>query len=474
MNHLRLIASFLLALALCACASSPSASQKADDGHTAQSDPVETDTRKPETESASLSPLHADGPQLMDDRNQPVVLQGYSTFGINYKPEYVNENTFRFLKEEMGSQVIRLAMYTADNNGYCTGGDQEQLEGLIDKGVQAAVATGQYVIIDWHILSDGNPAQYQDQARAFFQKVSRKYAGNPAVIYELCNEPNGSDVTWPVVKSYAESVIQEIRANDKNALILVGTPQWDQAETEAGKDLLKDAGNMMYTVHFYAATHKDQQRQDLSTAYDQKLPMFVSEFGITEASGNGALDEQSGQTWIDLLDQDKISRVAWATSDKDEASSIFRPGTNPDSPSLSDLTEWGQWLRKAYTGKDTSDAKDSQDTSGSSEKTAELKSGDNELDVSLRQSNTWNSDGMVFTQFDLTLTNHSDQPVTGWSEVLNFTKEVSIDQSWNGDISASGNTVTVKPGQYHATIQAGESVKDIGFIVKSGGVVKQK
>ncbi|WP_304424380.1 cellulase family glycosylhydrolase [Faecalibaculum rodentium] len=472
MKHLRIIASFPLAAALCACA--PAAGPQAGDAKPAQSEPLNDTTGEPETESATLSPLHVDGPQLLDDRNQPVILQGYSTFGINYKPEYVNENTFRFLKEEMGSQVIRLAMYTADSNGYCTGGDQEQLEGLIDKGVQAAVATGQYVIIDWHILSDGNPAQYQDQARAFFQKVTRKYAGNPAVIYELCNEPNGRDVTWPVVKSYAEAVIQEIRANDKNALILVGTPQWDQAETEAGKDLLKDAGNMMYTVHFYAATHKDQQRQDLSTAYDQKLPMFVSEFGFTEASGNGALDEQSGQTWIDLLDQDKISRVAWATSDKDEASSIFRPGTNPDSPSLSDLTEWGQWLRKAYTGKDTSEEKDSQDTSGSSEKTAELKSGDNELEVSLRQSNTWNSDGMVFTQFDLTLTNHSDQPVTGWSEALQFTKDVTINQSWNGEISASGSTVTVNPGQYHATIQAGESVKDIGFIVKSDGMVEQK
>lgn len=472
MKHLRIIASFPLAAALCACA--PAAGPQAGDAKPAQSEPLNDTTGEPETESVTLSPLHVDGPRLMDDRNQPVVLQGYSTFGINYKPEFVNENTFRFLKEEMGSQVIRLPMYTADNNGYCTGGDQEQLEGLIDKGVQAAVATGQYVIIDWHILSDGNPAQYQDQARAFFQKVSRKYAGNPAVIYELCNEPNGREVTWPVVKSYAEAVIQEIRANDKNALILVGTPQWNQAETEAGKDLLKDAGNMMYTVHFYAATHKDQQRQDLSTAYDQKLPMFVSEFGFTEASGNGALDEQSGQTWIDLLDQDKISRVAWATSDKDEASSIFKPGTDPDSPSLSDLTEWGQWLRKAYTGKDTSEEKDSQDTSGSSEKTADATSGESGLEATLKQSNTWNSDGMTFTQFDLTLTNHSNQPVTGWSEALQFTKDVTINQSWNGEISASGSTVTVNPGQYHATIQAGESVKDIGFIVKSDGMVEQK
>lgn len=453
MKHLRIIASFPLAAALCACASSPSASQKADDGHTAQSDPVETDTRKPGTESASLSPLHADGTQLLDAQNDPVVLQGYSTFGINSKPEFVNENTFRFLKEEMGSQVIRLAMYTADSNGYCTSGSQDELETLIDKGVQAATATGQYVIIDWHILSDGNPAQYQGQAKDFFGTVSRKYAGNPAVIYEICNEPNGSDVTWPVVKSYAEAVIPEIRANDKNALILVGTPV-GQMETEAAKDPLKDAGNVMYTVHFYAAAHKDQQRQDLRTAHEEKLPMFVSEFGITEASGNGTLDEQSGQAWIDLLDQDRISRVAWAISDKEEASSIFKPGTDPDSPSLSDLTEWGQRLRQVYTGKDTDDEKDSQDDADSGQKTADVKSGDNGLKATLKQSNTWNSDGMTFTQFDLPLTSRSDQPVTGWSEALQFTKDVTIDQSWNGDISASGSSVTVKAGKYHPCVES--------------------
>lgn len=182
--------------------------------------------------------------------------------------------------------------------------------------------------------------------------------------------------------------------------------------------------------------------------------MFVSEFGITEASGNGTLDEQSGQAWIDLLDQDRISRVAWAISDKEEASSIFKPGTDPDSPSLSDLTEWGQRLRQVYTGKDTDDEKDSQDDADSGQKTADVKSGDNGLKATLKQSNTWNSDGMTFTQFDLPLTSRSDQPVTGWSEALQFTKDVTIDQSWNGDISASGSSVTVKAGKYHPCVES--------------------
>lgn len=470
MIQLRLIAFILPVLALCGCVFSPAAGEKTSREKSAGAAVLQTIT--PDKESGTLSPLHVDGHQLMNEQNQPVTLQGYSTFGINYKPEFVNESCFRFLKEEMGSQVIRLAMYTANSQGYCTDGSQEELKALIDKGVEAAAATGQYVILDWHILSDGNPTQYQNQAKAFFQEISARYAGNPGIIYEICNEPNGPDVTWSVVKAYAEEIIPVIRANDKEALILVGTPQWDQMETEAEKDPLTDAGNLMYTVHFYAATHKDRQRQDVSVAWQNNVPLFVSEFGITEASGNGSLDEQSGQSWINLLNQDKISRVAWAISDKEESSSIFKPGTDPEHPALSDLTDWGQWLRKVYTGRSTDDRKGSQDNSGRSGKTVNAKPGANELEVSLKQSNTWNSDGMFFTQFDLTLTSHSDQPVSGWCATLNFTKDVTIDQSWNADISASGSNVTVKPEQYHSTIQAGEKVTDIGFIVKSDGPVE--
>jgi endoglucanase len=48
-----------------------------------------------------------------------------------------------------------------------------------------------YVIVDWHILSDGNPLANEDAAKAFFAEVSERYKGSPNVIYEICNEPNG-------------------------------------------------------------------------------------------------------------------------------------------------------------------------------------------------------------------------------------------------------------------------------------------
>lgn len=34
-----------------------------------------------------------------------------------------------------------------------------------------------YVIIDWHILSDGNPNTYVEDAKKFFAQMALKYAG---------------------------------------------------------------------------------------------------------------------------------------------------------------------------------------------------------------------------------------------------------------------------------------------------------
>ncbi len=62
--------------------------------------------------------------------------------------------------------------------------------------------------------------QHIDDAVDFFGEMSERYKDSNAVLYEICNEPNGN-VTWnDNVKPYAETVIPVIRANT-NAIILV-------------------------------------------------------------------------------------------------------------------------------------------------------------------------------------------------------------------------------------------------------------
>lgn len=81
-----------------------------------------------------------------------------------------------------------------------------------------------YVIIDWHILSDGDPNCYKDEAKAFFSEMAEKYKDRVNVLYEICNEPNGVD--WQTVKEYAEEIIPVIRGKDEDAVVLVGNHDW--------------------------------------------------------------------------------------------------------------------------------------------------------------------------------------------------------------------------------------------------------
>ena len=163
----------------------------------------------------------------------------------------------------------------------------------------------------------------KDDALRFFKYMSKKYADYPNVIYEICNEPNGY-ATWDNdIKPYAEEVIPVIRKNAPNAVVIVGTPTWSQDIDKALANPL-EFDNVMYALHFYAATHTDWLRQRVEDCYNKGLPIFVSEYGLCDASGNGSNDFDQAKKWYKLLDKLNISYVAWAMADKAETGSKLR------------------------------------------------------------------------------------------------------------------------------------------------------
>ena len=307
------------------------------------------------TASLSVSgKLHVNGSKLCDSKGQPVQLRGISTHGIGWFPEYINEECFAHLRTQWNVNVMRLAMYTAEYNGYLNGGDQNQLKALIRNGAQYAADHDMYVIIDWHILSDSNPNQHIEEACAFFDEMSKEFAGRSNVLYEICNEPNGG-TTWNDIKTYASSVIGIIRKNDKDAVIIVGTPNWSQYVDEAAKDPITGYDNIMYALHFYAATHKDDLRNRMVSAVEAGLPIFVTEYGICDASGNGTIDRAEAEQWVHLMDLHDVSYVAWNLSNKSETSAILKSScTKTRDFTEDDLSESGKWLYDMLTGKDLS------------------------------------------------------------------------------------------------------------------------
>jgi endoglucanase len=291
--------------------------------------------------------LSVEGTDIVDKDGNIFQLKGVSTHGINWFPEYVNKEAFSSLAG-YGVNAIRLAMYTADYNGYCSGGSQKELEDLVDKGVEACNALGLYVIIDWHILNDNNPNQNKDSAKSFFETMSKKYAGYDNVIYEICNEPNGG-TTWDDIKSYAEEIIPVIRKNDKNALIIVGTPNWSQDVDTASQNKIEGQQNLVYAVHFYASTHKEEIRSKVETARQNGLPVIVSECSICEASGNGSINYDEAEKWMEMINEYHLSYFAWNLSNKEEQSSLLKSSvTKTGNFETSDFSETGSWFIEKF------------------------------------------------------------------------------------------------------------------------------
>ena len=323
---------------------------------TVEAQPAETEPPSSEALSVDASTpygqhgaLHVENGKLTDENGNTVQLYGMSTHGIAWFPQYINYDSLRTLRDDWNTNCIRLAMYTAEYGGYCAGGDKEQLKQLVKDGVSYATELGMYVIVDWHILSDCDPNQNKDEAIAFFREMAEVFANNDNVLYEICNEPNGG-TSWDSIKSYAEEVIPVIRAQKPNAVILVGTPTWSLEIDKAAASPLYDS-NVMYSLHFYAGTHKDDLRNRLETCVQNGLPVFVSEFGMCDASGNGANDFVSTTKWLDLLNKYQISFCCWNLANKDESSSVFKAS----STALSDWTdddfnESGRWIRDYFRG----------------------------------------------------------------------------------------------------------------------------
>lgn len=283
--------------------------------------------------------------QLVDKSGKGYQLRGMSTHGLTWFPEFVNESAFKTLRDDWNTNVVRLAMYVDEwGNGQCYMGNKSGSLELLEKGVDICIKLDMYVIIDWHVLNPGDPSKYTNEAKSFFETVSKRYAKYPNVIYEICNEPNGGASWSGNIKPYAEKIIPVIRKNAPNSVIIVGTPTWSQEIDKTLSDPL-NYKNVMYAFHFYAATHAGL-RSNVENCVAQGLPVFVSEFGTCDASGGGANDFNETQKWLSYFDKQGISYCNWSICNKDETCSVLRPGTSANGNwSESNLTENGKWIR---------------------------------------------------------------------------------------------------------------------------------
>ena len=297
--------------------------------------PVSVPSGSPVAQHGALS---VRGGKVVDARGKPVTLRGMALFWSQWAPQYYDGRTVDWLASDWKVDIVRASIAAEGNDSA-----RQHFERELAKAstvIEAAAANGIYVIVDWHAHRP-----YPDEAERFLVAIAEKYGHLPNLIYEPFNEPLRDGVDWSRdVKPYHQRIVAAIRAVDPDNLIIVGSPSWSQDVDIAAQDPLAGE-NIAYTLHYYAATHKAELRAKADKALAAGLALFVTEFGVVEATGNGPIDYASSEAWWDWAEANDISWLAWSTGDRDETSATLKPGTPPANWSESDLTESGKLLR---------------------------------------------------------------------------------------------------------------------------------
>ncbi|GAA4315478.1 hypothetical protein GCM10023149_12110 [Mucilaginibacter gynuensis] len=262
--------------------------------------------------------------QVVNQHGKAPQLRGISmSWSIWEGQKYYNSNVVNWLCTDFKATIIRASMAIEHEGGYLQ--DSVKQVKLISTIIDQCIKNGVYVLIDWH---DHNAHQHLGQAKRFFATMAQKYKGVPNVIYEIWNEPE--DISWLVIKKYANEVIPVIRKYDSKNLIIVGSPRWDQDVNIAALDPIKDYNNIAYSFHFYASDpyHQENLRAKADKAIKARLPLFVTEWGVGESNGDGVFDKAKTEAWLKWLEYNQLSWADWNLTDKAETTGILIGGAN--------------------------------------------------------------------------------------------------------------------------------------------------
>jgi endoglucanase len=282
--------------------------------------------------------LTVSGNRIVDKNKQAIQLKGMSLFWSQWSGSFWNADAVAFIKKDWKATLIRAAM-GVEEGGYLAqpAAEKERVKTVVN----AAIKEGIYVIIDWH---DHHATNNTARAVEFFSEMAALYANNPHVIFEVYNEPIND--SWEQVKTYSETVIKAIRAKGAQNLVIVGSPTWSQRVDLAADNPVQDK-NVAYTLHFYSGSHRQDLRDKATYALNKGIALFVTEFGVCDASGNGNIDLAEADRWMEFMKQNKISWANWSLFDKDESASALKPGVNTRGGwTESDLTQSGAYIRK--------------------------------------------------------------------------------------------------------------------------------
>jgi len=268
--------------------------------------------------------LSVKGNRIVDRNGNAITLHGMSLYcWAPQGTQFFNTSAINHLAQDWKCTVIRIAILPGAYKRNPTN-EINKVKTVMD----ACIANGVYAIVDWHSM--GVAQNDVASSRAFFSTVAAAYGKTPNIMYEPWNEPVRE--AWPVIKAYHEAIISAIRAIDPDNIIICGNRNWDQQCAEASEDPITSSTNIAYSIHFYAATHRQPLRNNGAAALKNGIALFASEYGASSSSGGGAFDPAETQLWWDWLEENHIGSANWSVAALGETSAAFQPGASATGP----------------------------------------------------------------------------------------------------------------------------------------------
>ena len=303
--------------------------------------------------SHGLARLTALGNRSVDSRTgAPKLLRGLNRSGLEYTdPDEegflsnagISHFEIRWLAGEWKCNIIRLPI----NQDFALRGRGVHDAGVylrdLDRVISWASRYGCYTLLDLQWLDADNPFGPNRQfvpplpnpdSPRLWQTLARRYRDEPAVLFDILNEPHDRELTdsvrlwkpdgtqYPALhrrvsmeewQPWARVLIDVIRAEASEALIFVSGTNW-------GYDLRGfplDRANLVYSTHVYE--NKGAQWEECFGALARVHPVFAAEWGGNEYQ----LDW--GRRLSAYFDRLGIGWTAWSWSDWPHMMTRFEP-----------------------------------------------------------------------------------------------------------------------------------------------------
>jgi endoglucanase len=312
--------------------------------------------------------IHTSGNRLFDPQGKDVLLQGLNICNLSIRTdeEHVILWAAHIALTDWHANVIRLpvldSFWFGKGRGTITSNDAEAYRAIADKVIKIAAGKGAYVVFDLHRYLTPD-----DTCVAFWKDAAVRYKNNPAVLFDVLNEPH--DTTWEVWRNGGpvevkqkdgtkktvqgvgmQALVNAVRgAGAKNIIVAGGLGYaFDLTGIVNGYALDDKGGNgIMYATHFYN-WHGGWSKHIMGTA--AKYPVLVGECGadINKMDFIPANKQENPYTWapdaIGYIQKNHLNWTAWCMHTK------ATPDMLLDWEYSTPTSFWGAFVKDALNG----------------------------------------------------------------------------------------------------------------------------